>query len=254
MPPIAWQLQKHLARLQCDRLSAMVDVRRPVQGIVDIRTDAGRLAGAHLLAVAIPSFLAGDADSLIEHYARGIDLMTAYKQSADRPVRVDALWRTLSPAPSEQFVAAVQLVVSVRTHVSDSRPALRVQSDLPVGQARRLVDADSGRYELVAAASAIPTAMQPAEGPGCLLFRPPGIQLSYAEMVHPADFQHDELLGTPEGDGRMRVSHHLFPVRLEKGVILRARVRGVFLPRDGDAHIAARCYQSFATAEPPLDT
>jgi hypothetical protein len=39
---------------------------------------------------------------------------------------------------------------------------------------------------------------------------------------------------------------------LEKGVMLRARVRGVFLPRRQDESLAAECHAAFAAAEPPL--
>jgi hypothetical protein len=72
-------------------------------------------------------------------------------------------------------------------------------------------------------------------------------------MVHPADFHRDEVHAlTPEG--RVRIEHHLFAQALEKGVLLRARVRGVFLARDGDLQLAAEVYRAFAAAEPPLGT
>jgi hypothetical protein len=41
---------------------------------------------------------------------------------------------------------------------------------------------------------------------------------------------------------------------LEKGVILRARRRGVFVPRANDNEAAARCYEAFAKSPPPLTT
>ena len=63
-----------------------------------------------------------------------------------------------------------------------------------------------------------------------------------------------QLLGRPEDVGTLRVSHQLFSERLEKGVILRARLRGVFLPRQRDTRVAAACYTAFAAAEPPLAT
>jgi len=40
---------------------------------------------------------------------------------------------------------------------------------------------------------------------------------------------------------------------LEKGVLLRTRVRGAFLRREGDARLAAALYAAFAAADPPLD-
>jgi hypothetical protein len=73
-------------------------------------------------------------------------------------------------------------------------------------------------------------------------------------MVHPADFQHDELLRNSVQQQAAYLRHRLFPEPLEKGVILRARVRGVFVPRDGDTQIAAECFDAFAATEPPLST
>jgi hypothetical protein len=73
-------------------------------------------------------------------------------------------------------------------------------------------------------------------------------------MVHPADFQRDELEWDGRYGGVWRVAHRLFCTNLEKGVILRARVRGVFFARQGDVAAAAECYAAFAAADPPLGT
>ncbi len=52
----------------------------------------------------------------------------------------------------------------------------------------------------------------------------------------------------------MQLAHQLFAERLEKGVILRARVLGVLVDRDGDLAAAARHYENFVSAAPPLTT
>jgi hypothetical protein len=46
----------------------------------------------------------------------------------------------------------------------------------------------------------------------------------------------------------------LFSQQLEKGVILRARVRGTWLPADRDESLAAASYRNFAALDPPLTT
>ncbi len=94
--------------------------------------------------------------------------------------------------------------------------------------------------------------MGPDSGTGCLLFRMPDLDLSYVEMVHPADFQYDELRRDESGGDVACITHRLFRTNLEKGVILRARVRGIFLKRSADMEIAAQCYAAFAGADPPL--
>ena len=55
----------------------------------------------------------------------------------------------------------------------------------------------------------------PPDGTGCLLFRMPGSDLTYVEMVHPADFQHDELSWDASGGDTLRIAHRLF--RTESG-------------------------------------
>ena len=50
------------------------------------------------------------------------------------------------------------------------------------------------------------------------------------------------------------LSHRLFAERLEKGVILRSRIRGLFVPRDHDTELAQSEYRRFAASEPPLTT
>ena len=95
--------------------------------------------------------------------------------------------------------------------------------------------------------------LKPADGPGCVVWRLTGSELSYAEIIHPADFHHDEVQwAAPAGSARVRLGHRLFPESLEKGVILR-RVRGIFSSRQNDLEIAAAAYAAFAAAEPPLD-
>ena len=246
-----WKLEKDVARLQLDQFGAKVNLAQPDEGLVEVQPDAGRLAGAGLLGIAIPLLTASEQFLLIERYVRGPDLVAAYEESAQWPVRVDALWRVASPAPGEPFVAAVELLVSVRTRALDSRPELAVQSRVPAAEVLRLIGPEDARYRPLSPA---PEAMRPEEGPGCLLFRLPRSDFSYAEMVHPADFQYDELTRSAEGDGTFRISHRLFSEPLEKGVIRRARVEGVFLPRSDDMQIAAAHYTVFAAAEPPLAT
>jgi hypothetical protein len=72
-------------------------------------------------------------------------------------------------------------------------------------------------------------------------------------MVHPTDFCEDKLVVTQDGASTVELRHNLFRNPLEKGVILRARIRGVFLSeRPDDASRVAKAYQSFALSPPPL--
>jgi hypothetical protein len=83
--------------------------------------------------------------------------------------------------------------------------------------------------------------------PGIVLYRPAASQFTYAEFCHPFDGIGLEV--KPE-DGMHAARFRLFGHDLEKGVILRGRLRGILLPRAVDVAAAQAAYQRFL-AEPP---
>jgi hypothetical protein len=190
----------------------------------------------------------------VECYVRGDDLVLSYEISPTCSMHVDALWRVVRPQLGEKFIVAVDLIVSVRTQQADAWPELAVESILPACETLRLDGVKPTRCRPLSPAPDATFTRGTQEGAGYLLFRQAGLALSYAEMVHPADLCHDEWLpGATEGEGS-RLIHQLFRTALEKGVLLRGRVRAVFVPRIDDARLAAECYAAFAASEPPLGT
>lgn len=177
-------------------------------------------------------------------------MAASYQESPLWPVRVDILWRAATRPGLDRTAATIDVLVSVRTDLMETRPQLTVRSALPTDEVFGLVDVDSARLEALGPHR--PVRIEPCEGPGCLLFRPPETDLSYAEMVRAADSDHDEVAG-PEGSGRTVVlRHQLFPGLLEKGVIRRAQVRGLLCQRTDDARTAAACYAAFLAEEAAL--
>ena len=245
-------MREDSAVLQSAGLSAEIALRRPSEGLVNLVAASDSLRTARLLGIAAGPIIEGPTTNLVESYVRGDDLVVAYEGSSQWPIRVDALWRLTTPSVTEKVLAAVDLIVSIRTHVLDARPDLAVESVVPSSGVFRLPTGKSAACEPLGAGAAVPTVVGPESGAGCLLFRLPGLDLTYAEMVHPTDFQRDELSCRTQGGGTLHIAHRLFRTNLEKGVILRARVRGLFAKRQGDAETAAACYAAFASAEPPL--
>ena len=277
MPSAFWQLKKSTAVLHLGALSASITSLRPDDGLTNVIIGGNHLARARLLGIALSRAIETATADAVESYVRGADMIVVYEESSRWPVRVDAVWRAVAPAASAQFLAAVDLIVSVRTHLLNMRPDLAVESVIPSSDVFRLPNSRSAACEPLAPVDKQPvgkepTVITPETGAGCLLFRFPGVDFSYIEMVHPADFEHDELAGGVSGDAvhcgaavpaahcgaavpaALRITHRLFRTTLEKGVILRARVRGVFVNRHDDARSAADCYAAFATADPPLGT
>lgn len=165
-------------------------------------------------------------------------------------------WRAaLGPAASPAF----DVQVSIQTNLLDSRPELTTATSLNDVELFRLAEQSAGHFEAVkvTADPAARSEIQP-QGLAINLFRLTGGEASYAEMIHPADEGNHSLLLTcgqpsrPSTDANL--CHRLFASFLEKGVILRARLRGVFLPRDRDVELAAADYRQFLAAPPPLTT
>jgi hypothetical protein len=81
------------------------------------------------------------------------------------------------------------------------------------------------------------------------LYRPARAAWSYAEMGRPDDCV--RMVVHLRGRGSA-VSFGMFGLDLEKGVILRGLVRGLFLPRTNDTRQAIRAFERFASESPRL--
>jgi hypothetical protein len=248
----SWDLRDRFARCALDRWSATIDLLKPECGLTNVETGSHRLSGGQWLGLGWPAAQGDPKGELVECYHRGSDLVVAYRQSPAWPVRVDAMWRAAPRAEAAAVLAVVDLIVSVRTELLESWPELTVRSSIPSREILRLVSADSAQFAPVPNIAAVPFVVNSDTGPCCLLFRLPDAGLSYGEMVHPADFQRSNLKRLAGHTATIEVRHRLFAERLEKGVILRARVRGVWVDGVDDIRQVAGCYSAFAAAEPPL--
>jgi hypothetical protein len=243
--PDIWTLEPATAKLELPRLHARLDLQHPEHGLhaLDFRQQ-NLPAAVELLGVDLsPALVPADV------YGRQGDLVVNYAGTNERPVAVQVYWR----ANPEDTMGRVEidLEVSVQTPLLDSDPALSTISQLPAGQTLRLVDDVMAEFRELMSATSAEVAMGDPRLPGCWLVRPVGQAWSYAEMVHPADLNASECL---LADHSFRLRHRLFLSRLEKGVILRARVRGMLLIREDDCALAAAAYHRFVHSPPPLTT
>lgn len=250
----SWKLDRQIARLRLEKASGTLAVARPECGLHDVRIQTHLLDGAQLLGLAFPRSAEREAGCSLECHHRGHDLIAAYPESPSWPVCAEIIWRAISPSEVPNLVVGVDLIVSVRTALLDSWPELAVRSRLTATEVLRLTSHQTAQFEPCGGIPGPGCAVDAGAGPCLLIFRLPDLPFSYAEMTHPADFRGTALAPSAENPAMVETRHRLFAECLEKGVILRARVRGIVVDRARDLQNAAAYYAAFVAADPPLGT
>lgn len=244
-----WQIVGGRARLRTPFLQTEINLRLPREGVSGIVYDGCPVEQGQLFQLSRGSAV-GNQDALIEHYARGCDLITTYASSSPRATRSQVYWRAIG---IDDRVTGLELIVSMQTSQLDGdptlisrslvaaskvwclRPGRAVFDQLPLRQPSRWTGDEAG-------------------APVAFLFRWSQFQLSYLQMADPADLGNIELGGHQETLGLVQLRYELFPERIEKGVIRRARMQGLLLPAKDDQTIATECWLRMAAASPPLTT
>ena len=230
-------------RQECRRRSTLAI---PSAGLHDIRIDGTPIGEEQLLGVEITPPLGQHRADRVEHFLRGGDLAATY---VDQP-QPEGARRFTGAAEKTQAIASFELLVSVQTNLLLSRPQLAAHSIVAAESVWRLDDLKRGAFVEITVESQDSNVASDSSG---WLFRL-NSELSYAQLVHPAD-SHATRCQRRRGESpRYELRHELFAERLEKGVILRARVLGVLLERVNDLAAAAQHFADFLAADPPLTT
>ncbi len=240
-----WKLQHSQARLTHGALTGQVDVRYPFDGLTAM------LGGTklRLFKTELPPPTSQVADESPDSYVRGRDLVSTYLQDDQRKIRGQIYWRALECGPNR--APGIDLIVSVQTSLLDSDPTLKVRSNVPAREVLGVTSMERATTNDITPRGGDSTTVSlRAPLPACWLFRLTADDTTYVEMVHPLDFVSSELKETAASE--VEHSTQLFRGPLEKGVILRSRLRGLFVPRSGDVAAAIACYREFAASEPPL--
>lgn len=246
--PTPWKLEAHVGHLALGPLAGRVRIDG---GVVSFRLDAWQAAPQDRFDV----FVLGAplaAWKLDEAYVRGADLVATYAKTPPYHVAPQVYWRATWIAAWN--AVKLELVLSVQTDLLDSQPRTTIESG---GQATSLWLAEElapGEFREWSPGDP-PTFRSSPALPQLYVIRREEAGFSYAELVHPSDFvaaSIDADLGTT-GD-IFSVRSTLFPERLEKGVIRRARVCGWFLPRENDLAATAELAREFVAEPLPLTT
>lgn len=211
-----WQLNGTEAHFESDRCQGVIDLS--VADFVGLHRLSVMNAG-EAISLANTGLLRLEArgNSIEETYVRGPDFVATLAESERSPFRMQVYWRALT----EEDYFGFETIVSVQTSRLDVSPQLAFQTrchDQP-----KQLDARSAAINLTAA------------------------DLTYVEIAHSSN--HDETRA--QGNA---ISHHLFSGHLEKGVIRRARICGVFVPTATADSFIADIRDRFERSAPPLTT
>lgn len=245
-----WKLDGTLASLNTPELSAALDLAQPHRGVklLAVRRDdeSHSHPAGEILQVHFP-IRPGPAD-IQDSWVRMEDVVAIYSQTKIRQVRSEIYWRLVRPAPA---ALGIEMILSVQTDLLDASATTSTSSQLAVEEV--IWWSDPQRIDSTRCIRSGDESIDAHRetGRGLFIFRPSGVSYSYLEMMHPADF----FSATLHWHGAVAVLHwQLFPESLEKGVIRRARSRGLFVPRSDDVSNAARLYTEFSSSPPPLTT
>jgi len=246
MPASPWTLAGDKAILKRPGISAELDLKRPGLGLHNLKVAGQCWEAARLLGVTW-----GDASdqphAVSDGYVRGEDLIATYAEEARRPFAPQVYWRVGNPPPPADGGAGLQieLLVSVQTQVLDAEPRMTALSAVRASEFLYLEDEAAGRFAALEPGTDLPPSA------ACLLVRLADSPLSYVEMVHPRDFNPGHLSVAQSGEN-WTIRHTLIACRMEKGVIIRVRLRGGIVPRSRDVDAAAGLYEAFSHAALPL--
>ncbi len=276
-----WRLAPDGYHLRGDGLSAVLPLRGPTPGLRRLAVARGSrparwpgpiLAVQSVQAADRPAFPVGFAATRPEHRLRTnlIDLDLAATERC--PLRVHLYW---SAAATNQidFEALVTTLheferLEVQTRSESVAKSLSASAELFVraaGAPGRWLDvcaALRAGFDHLVLARDRNAAHLSLDGrpPGLdrtmlagrfaaplICYRPAGQSWSYVEMSHPDDCVRVIIVRRRDA---VAWSFSLFGLDIEKGVILRGRVRGAVVARQGDLRRAEWLYRQF-TAEPP---
>jgi hypothetical protein len=251
--PGQWSLDGTRASLDCGALSAKVDVARPQLGLHELRINEvavpGEIGSVHWIASPPSSeepsgeSTAGWPTKVSDVYVRGRDLVASYERLPNWPFAPQIYWRI----EEESALANLSMLVSIQTDSLDSHPCVRVTTRLAADEVIRLeLDARHGETSIGSGNQASSSL------PACVLWRLPGGRVSYAEIVPASDFR--SLSRNHDESGLASAHWDLFAEFLEKGVIRRARIESLLLPRENDIELATACCQTLERRPLPLTT
>jgi hypothetical protein len=251
---MAWSCEAADAVLNTGALSCRLQLTAPERGLHQWAMGEHRLPIDQVFGVHIT---AGDQQKQTierESFVRRGDLVATYWPGDVRKLRVEIYWRSIEPLWLLQGMYVFDLLVSVQTNLLDASPSLQTESCFQAQALWQLTPQAGGTFHQQELATGRQTASLP-----CVLASLTDDRFSYAEMIHPADAQ-DATCRAPAGPAveSQSLSQRLFGPELEKGVILRARLRALIIDHaagitpENTADLVWSAYQDLLHSPLPL--
>jgi len=217
-----WELDGHRAILHTGRLVGMIDLTQPARGLTAIRVDGAAIVGS-LMGVDVSSTetrgtSADEPWTIADAYIRGRDLVATYREPRELPFNLQLYWRTIDAADG---TPTLDLICSVQTPLWEAHPSLTVCSSA------------FGRGAAIL-------------GEGLSCSNDSGA--AYLESTRSGDFTPAAASSDPQSSGAF---WSFGPQFMEKGVIRRLQVRGVFSGGDARSELA-KLRAELASEEPAL--
>jgi hypothetical protein len=247
-----WTLpDEGFAQLAVGAVTALVDPPWPNRGLSHVRVNDQVFDAmtARLLVITPQDDPPIWHARLVDRYVRGNDLVATYTGNDSWPYAPQIYWSAEPEAADGAALGSLSVVVSIQTNLLDTHPRVFVRSGIPADEL--LMVRVSGRDTIVDTPADGVQLLDAGSSAHGLVWRLPGGEMSYAEMMPTSDIRQLEI--RRGGPGCM-ARWELFSEFLEKGVIRRARVQSVFLPREDDVHLAAKCCRMLASRPLPLTT
>jgi hypothetical protein len=246
-----WQIDGSIARLHKGPLKLRVSLTQPAKGLDELTYDNQQFGDTRLMQVQPQPTDSVGAETLADAFIRGRDLIATYDQAAPTSIQPQIYWRVLETTAT---VAGIELIVSVQTSRLDSHLALQSTSGIAAEEVWVMNDLRTESFRAIPLSDQTAVSVARESSVGLFLFRLTDSDVSYAEMIFPNDFQGAELVLDDASTNVCQLHYRLLSEPLEKGVIRRARIRGLFLPRDQDRSIATAWYRQFIDSRLPLTT
>jgi len=241
--PTPWSLSGSRFTLACGNLAAECDLRDFILGLTTL-TWAGTPLDWRVLGPQLPQVVNGQF-AITECYVRGDDFVASCERPGPLPLVPQFYWRARQIA--SHAAVSVELILSMRTDLLDTQPETTVETLVRGGETFMALRPQVDAFRPATPATFKRSNLAAGEVPAFLI-REAGV--SYFQMVHPDDYFAVEHSASRKVHSRLRTS--LFPERLEKGVIRRARICGWFLPAENDLEAAVELARQFIDEPLPL--